>query len=129
MTMFPYDPALIAAAHTASHSIAGVLGTLATIDATCVDGDGLKWFNWLYLQVTQAVENRVAAAGFNDPAWLAELDMQFAALYFGALEAGLQGAASPGCWRTLLAVRDNTDIARIQFAIAGINAHINHDLP
>jgi len=73
--------------------------------------------------------NRVAAGGFNDPGWLAELDVEFAAFYFSALETGLQGAASPGCWRTLLAARDNTYIARIQFAIAGVNAHINHDLP
>jgi len=25
--------------------------------------------------------------------------------------------------------RNRTDIARIQFALAGINAHINHDVP
>jgi hypothetical protein len=49
-----------------------------------MDGDGLKWFNWLYLQVTQAVEARVASGGFADPAWLAQLDVQFAHLYFSA---------------------------------------------
>jgi hypothetical protein len=129
MAMFPYDPTLIEAVHAAPNSIADVLGTLAKIDAICADGDGLKWFNWLYLHVTQAVETRVAAGGFNDPVWLAELDIQFAALYFSGLEAGLQGAASPGCWRALLAARDDADTARIQFAIAGVNAHINHDLP
>src|SRR5215471_4146932 len=111
--MFPYDPALIEAAHAAPHCIADVLRTLAKIDAICADGDGLKWFNWLYFQVTQAVANRVAAGGFKDPVWLAELDLQFATLYFSALQAGLSEAASPGCWSTLLAVRDNTGIARI----------------
>jgi hypothetical protein len=35
---------------------------------------------------------RVAAGGFNDSAWLAELDVQFAALYFNALYAALTGA-------------------------------------
>jgi hypothetical protein len=103
--------------------------TMATIDAACVEGDGLKWFNGLYLQVTQAVEHRIAAGGFNDPAWLAELDVQFARLYFSALSAALQGTECSGCWRAMFDVRSNTRLARIQFALAGVNAHINHDLP
>jgi hypothetical protein len=94
--LFRYDAQLAAAAQTTSQSIPEVLQVLQTIDATCVDGDGLKWFNWLYLTVTQAVENRVAAGGFNDPQWLAELDVQFAALYFSALHATLTGVPCPG---------------------------------
>ena len=66
-----------------------MLQTFQSIDAICIDGDGLKWFNWLYLQVTQAVETRVAAGGFSDPASLVELDVQFARLYLGAVEAFL----------------------------------------
>ena len=128
-TLFSYDPALIAATLTPPQSVADVLQTMQIIDATCVQGDGLKWFNGLYLQVTQAVESRIAAGGFSDPEWLAELDVQFARLYFSALSAHLQGATCPGCWRTMLAVRDNVRLARIQFALAGVNAHINHDLP
>ena len=89
--MFPYDPALLAAVQTTPKTIGDVLATLQTIEATCVDGDGLKWFNWLYHQVTQAVATRVAAGGFSDPAWLAELDVQFARLYFVALQASLSG--------------------------------------
>jgi len=127
--MFPYDAALIAAAETQPQSIPEVIDTLQKIDALCIDGDGLKWFNQLYLEVTQAVESRVASGGFNDPAWLAELDIQFAALYFSALETGIQGAVAPGCWRAMLSVRNDARIARIQFALAGVNAHINHDLP
>jgi hypothetical protein len=127
--MFPYDPALINAVQTVPVSIPDVLRTLRTIDATCVDGDGLKWFNWLYIQVTEAVEHRVAGGGLNDPAWLTELDIQFATLYFGALDSGLQALPAPGCWATLFGQRANARIARIQFALAGSNSHINHDLP
>jgi len=103
--------------------------SMQTIGDTCIDGDGLKWFNWLYLQVTQAVEARVASGGFNDPAWLAELDVQFANLYFSALESALLDQSSPGCWQALFERRNQVAVARIQFALAGINAHINHDLP
>jgi hypothetical protein len=127
--MFPYDPVLLAAAEKQPQSVADVLQTMTAIDAACVDGDGLKWFNWLYRQVTQAVEGRIAAGGFADPAWLAELDVQFARLYFGALESALRGQACPGCWQALFDCRNQAAITRIQFALAGINAHINHDLP
>jgi hypothetical protein len=127
--MFPYDATLLAAVQTAPQSIPDVLGTLQAIGATCVDADGLKWFNWLYQQVTQAVEARVAAGGFADPAWLAQLDVQFARLYFSALKSSLSGEATFGCWQVLFDSRNHGAIARIQFAVAGINAHINHDLP
>jgi len=127
--MFPYDPVLGAAVRTTPQSIVDVLQTLQMIEATCIDGDGLKWFNWLYLQVTQAVETRVASGGFRAAAWLAELDVQFARLYFGALEGALSRSSTPDCWRTVFDRRNQTSIARIQFALAGINAHINHDLP
>ena len=78
--------------------------------------------------MTQQVENRVSAGGFNDTAWLSLLDIQFAGLYFNALHGSLTGAACPGCWSAMFAVRNQTRIARIQFALAGMNAHINHDL-
>jgi hypothetical protein len=126
--MFPYDAALLATVRAAPQSISDVLRILETIEATCADLDGLKWFNWLYLQVTQAVETRVAAGGFADSAWLAQLDLQFASLYFSALQSWLSGRTADGCWRILFESRNQSAIARVQFALAGINAHINHDL-
>lgn len=127
--MFPYDAQLLAALETSPETIADVLATMQAIDAIAIDGDGLKWFNWLYFQVTQAVEARVHEGGFTDPAFLSQLDVQFAQLYFNALKNSLSCAALPDCWQTLFSRRNQTALARIQFALAGINAHINHDLP
>lgn len=127
--MFPYDPVLLTAVQKVPQSIDDVLQTMQAIEATCVDGDGLKWFNWLYLQVTTAVEARVGAGGFTDPDWLARLDVEFARLYFGALRSALSGQSAPDCWQILFDRRGQTATARIQFALAGINAHINRDLP
>jgi len=127
--MFPYDPQLAAAAQSRPGTVSEVLATMQTLDAIMADEDGLKWFNWLYMQVTMAVEQRVAGRSFHDPAWLAELDVQFARLYFDALANWIQGRPAAGCWTVLFMSRRDAAVARIQFAMAGINAHINHDLP
>lgn len=136
--MFSYDPALLAAVQTTPQSIPDVIQILQTIESICEDGDGLKWFNWLYLQVTEAVQARVNASSsataqgtgaFVNPAWIAALDVLFARYYFTAIQSSLSGASTPGCWQAVFAQRDQPATARIQFALAGMNAHINHDLP
>lgn len=127
--MFPYDSTLAATIKTAPETINDVLFKMRAIDGTCVDGDGLKWFNWLYLQVTEAVEQSVGNGVFNDRPWLSQLDVRFASLYFNALGAALSSEPCPKCWEAMFAVRNQPSIARIQFAFAGMNAHINHDLP
>lgn len=126
--MFPYDGALLAALESVPASIPDVLRTMQAIDAVCAKGDGLKWFNGLYLQVTQAVADRISAGDFGDGAWLALLDVEFAKLYFGALKSSLTGQTAPECWQILFDRRNQGQIARIQFALAGVNAHIDHDL-
>jgi hypothetical protein len=131
--VFPYDSILLAAVATAPQSIADVARILEQIQSVCADGDGLKWFNGLYLEVTRAVEARAALTsaqgGFADSAWIAALDVEFAGFYFRAIENLSSGVAAPGCWQAMFALRNQPAIARIQFALAGMNAHINHDLP
>jgi hypothetical protein len=130
--MFPYDQNLLAATRSNPGSVADVLRTLQAMEDLLSDGDALKWFNWLYLRVTQAVADRVAQGGLQDAGWLQKLDIQFARLYLSALETwlvGLPGQSVPKCWRILFERRGDTSLARIQCALAGINAHINHDLP
>jgi len=126
--MFPYDSAILAAVQNPPQTIADVIQGLQTIDGLCVNEDGLKWFNGLYLAVTQAIENCVNGGAFKDPAWLAQLDVQFARVYFSMVSSVLTGAPCPGCWDILFSLRDHAQITRIQFALAGMNAHINHDL-
>ena len=127
--MYPYDTELLAAVSAPPAGIADVVRVMETIDGACAEADGLKWFNWLYLEVTRAVGARVDAGGFGDPAWLASLDVHFAGLYFGAVRAVLSGrGGEPECWRILMDRRQDTGLAPVQFALAGINAHINHDL-
>jgi hypothetical protein len=61
---------------------------------------------------------------------MSELDVVFANLYFEALAAGdADVSRAPSAWRPLLRSRARPGIARLQFALAGMNAHINRDLP
>jgi len=127
--MFSYDAELLACLQTPPDSVAGVLAMMQSIDNLTVPADGLKWFNGLYFQVTQAVAARLRVGGLADAAFLAQLDVQFARLYFDALRNSLVGEPIPDCWRALFSVRNHPGLTRIQCALAGINAHINHDLP
>ncbi|HEV8142203.1 MAG TPA: DUF5995 family protein [Methylomirabilota bacterium] len=111
-------------------SIDEVLAVMTAIDAMLPDSDGLKWFNRLYLQVTRSVRQAVGGTGFRDARFMTELDVVFANLYFAAVAAGeVDPSRAPSAWRPLLRARTTPKIARLQFALAGMNAHINRDLP
>ena len=117
-------------ARTPVQSVADAILVMQAIDDTLPDDDGIKWFNRLYLRVTVNVGQSVTTMRFNDAAFLTTLDVVFANQYFAALRAALSDIDSaPSAWRPLLRTRHASGIARIQFALAGMNAHINRDLP
>jgi hypothetical protein len=91
--------------------------------------DGVRRFNELYLAVTVEVA-RVEAetTTFEDPAFMTRLDVVFADLYFEAVAADGAGRKIGRAWAPLFEKRAQRGIAPLQFAIAGMNAHINHDL-
>lgn len=107
-----------------------VLARLSAIEAALSPSDGLIWFNRLYAAMTQAVADRAARGGFKDPQFLQILDCTFAELYFAAVRAYLSSPRTePSAWTPLLAARRDSRIQPLQFALAGVNAHINRDLP
>ena len=110
-------------------TIDDVIAVMRELDGVLTGDDGLKWFNLLYLKVTEAVGDNSAAGNWEDPEWLERLDVVFAALYFNAIADWQRNAReSARAWRPLLDCRRRDDVARIQFALAGMNAHINYDL-
>ncbi len=109
-------------------TIADVIATMKSIDALLADNDGLKWFNRLYLMVTDQVNASPPGGAWQNPAWLEHLDVVFAQFYFTALLDFLAGRDVASAWTALFESRFQTGIDRIQFAMAGMNAHINHDL-
>ncbi|MEY9846939.1 hypothetical protein ABH940_004026 [Streptacidiphilus sp. BW17] len=91
-------------------------------------GDGVGVFGEVYLQVTDAVTDRLGDEGwFRSPVDVARLSTLFADRFLGALAA--DASAPPACWRPLLDLRHHPDILPVQFALSGINSHIEHDLP
>jgi len=102
---------------------------METIGAAVPAADGLACFNRMYLDVTRQVNIRLGQGFFADPDFMTRLDVTFANLYFAAAGAADDPAAAPLAWRPLMELRAEPGIEPIQFALAGMNAHINHDLP
>jgi hypothetical protein len=133
------DEELLAIAAKPVKTIPDVVASLTALDLALPDADGLKWFNWLYLTVTKAVDLSIGLSigtrpqnsrAWNCPEWLTRLDVVFAGLYLDALSKWLTpGETASKCWQVLFRARNDARLARIQFALAGVNAHIDHDLP
>jgi hypothetical protein len=104
-------------------TIAEVLARMREIEASGRKNDGVVCFARLYLSVTEAVAEK--RGDFADPQFLERLDVEFANLFFAALDA----PKPPHAWAPLLSSRARKGIAPLQFALAGMNAHINADLP
>jgi Family of unknown function (DUF5995) len=91
--------------------------------------DGLAYFNSMYLQVTELMDQGPVEGFFEDAAFVERLDVVFADLYFHSFEATQAGRTPDPSWKPLYDARSNGVVWPIQFAFAGMNAHINHDLP
>lgn len=113
-------------------TVAEVLARLEQIDRALPTTDGVKWFNKLYLEVTRHVAASVPVRKESSPGFLAALDVYFGNRYFDAFDAAGAQSLPKGypfhAWKPLFAARFETGIAPVQFALAGMNAHINHDL-
>lgn len=110
-------------------TLSDVIRLMEGIDQLLPGNDGLKWFNLLYLAVTREIQKQSAANIWQAPTWIVHLDVVFAQFYFTALTRWMQRSSDvPASWKALLNCRFAPNVDRIQFALAGMNAHINHDL-
>src|SRR6516162_9505524 len=110
-------------------SITGAIAGMEAIAAALPAADGLACFNRMYLDVTRQVNSQLGQGFFADPVFMTNLDVAFANLYFAAAGTAGTPAAAPLAWRPLAERRAVAGIEPVQFALAGMNAHINHDLP
>ncbi len=109
-------------------SVDAVVSRMRALDAALPARDGVAVFNRVYLAVTEAVDQRIDAGRFADARAAITLDVRFAERYLAAVDTVAEERRPPACWRPLFQFRRHPGVRPLQFALAGINAHIGHDL-
>jgi len=111
----------------AGSSVQDVVRRLRRIDDELPPDDGAGVFNRMYLTVTEAVAAGLAhGTVFTDPAFMEHLDVTFASLWIEAYDADVHDV--PRAWAALFERRHDRSVLPVQFALAGMNSHIGHDL-
>jgi hypothetical protein len=132
----PAQPAMTAATAATPRTIQEVVEQLDEVQRA-VDqlpplfGDNpVADFNNLYRDITRRIDRRHRAGGFRDPAFLDLLDAKFAGRYLDALRSwGAADPTTPDAWAVLFRRYDDGRLRSLPCAAAGVNAHINYDLP
>jgi hypothetical protein len=114
-------------------TVEGVVARMREIDDELSADDGVAVFNRMYLTVTERIAEVIARRAaeesvFRDAQVMADLDVRFANLWLTAYDADAARRAVPTPWRPLFESRDGGRLP-VQYAIAGMNSHIEHDLP
>lgn len=112
-----------------AHCLDDVLERMDLIDQSLPTDDGVAVFNRMYRSVTRLVDESIDDGFFEAGDFLYRLDVHFANLFFEAYAADAIGNPVPRAWRPLFEHREKPNTHPVQFALAGMNAHISHDLP
>jgi hypothetical protein len=128
---FPVMGSTVAAIidRTPVHTIDEVIERMHELDDALPAHDGVAYFNRLYMATTENVAAAANNGSFTRRDFLLALDVAFANHYFAAVRAVEAAQPPPPAWRPLFELRQSRAIAPVQFALAGMNAHINRDLP
>ena len=111
--------------HAAVEEVLRILSELQDVFAG--SGSPAAGFHHLYVATTTEVARRLAAGAFEAPAFICALDARFAVRYLSAVRAMATGADVPRSWQVVLDAR--TEASLMARTAAGVNAHINFDLP
>lgn len=126
---------------TGAADVEAVVSKLKAIEADASqheplkDHDGLACFDYLYTIITENVLRCVRGElgpddpHFGDPEFMAVFDVAFATRYLDGIGLGKPLSWQPQCWKMLLDHRESSHISPLIFAVAGVNAHVNFDLP
>ncbi|MDN3022445.1 DUF5995 family protein [Streptomyces sp. S.PB5] len=109
-------------------SVDSVVSRMRALDEALPERDGIAVFNRVYLAVTEAVDRGIDTGRFADAQAAITLDVRFAERYLRAVGTVAAERRPPACWRPLFQYRRHPGVRPLQFALAGINAHIGHDL-
>jgi hypothetical protein len=111
--------------HAAVDEVLRVLSELQDVFAG--SGSPAMGFHHLYVATTTEIAQRLTAGAFEAPAFICALDARFAVRYLSAVRAMAVGGDVPRSWRVVLDGREEASL--LARTAAGVNAHINFDLP
>jgi hypothetical protein len=112
-----------------SQAVEHAAARMRAIEARLPDGDGLRAFTRIYRVVTEQVRDALIRSDtFANPAFVERLDVVFADRFFAAEEAASPGRDVSPAWAPLAEARRRPAVLAVQRVLAGMNAHINHDL-
>ena len=127
----PPDPTLLGRVDTIEEVInrLDAIQRFTEASSPLQDQDGVASFTFLYQIITEQVFSKVGTGFFPDDEFLTRLDVAFANRYLDALRAFATGSGpTPRSWKVLFERRSDERITPMQFAVAGVNAHVNFDL-
>ena len=111
-----------------SAAVDAVVASMDHVRAQLAEDDGIGIFLDVYRRVTALVSERVTGSTFDDPEFVEDLDVRFAQLFLDVPRDLAAGREVSPAWAPLVERRGTRGIVPVQFALAGMNAHINHDL-
>jgi len=93
--------------------------------------DGIVQFNHLYETTTQNMATAIDAGQFEDAEFMTNFTVRFAGFYFQAVSENFSSDRQPPkAWLPLFERRGRAaEFKPVQFAMAGMDAHISRDLP
>ena len=114
----------------AVNSVSDLIDELRALESALSPGNGVKWFVKLYLEVTEALALELRAGDLEDPVFLELLVLVYGNSVLNVCEdMERRSQRIARAWAPLYERRHDHRVAPIQFALAGLNAHTNHDVP
>jgi hypothetical protein len=114
----------------AVNSVSDLIDELRALEGALSVGNGVKWFVRLYREVTEALALELRAGDLEDPVFLELLVLVYGNSVLNVCEdMERRSKRIARAWAPLYERRNDHRVAPIQFALAGLNAHTNHDVP
>ena len=114
----------------AVNSVADLIDELRSLEGALSAGNGVKWFVRLYREVSEALALELRAGDLEDPVFLELLVLVYGNSVLNVCEdMERRSQRIARAWAPLFERRHDHRVAPIQFALAGLNAHTNHDVP
>ena len=114
----------------AVNSVQDLVIELQRLENSLSAGNGVKWFVRLYREVTEALALELGLGQLEDPVFMELLVLVYGNSVLNVcddMEARSNRIAR--AWAPLYERRHDERVAPLQFALAGLNAHVNHDVP